>query len=325
MQKTLNMLPNPMIFAIICCHQIIMFFPNTISCAVPSDDIPLHRFNLALFEVTFPFYMSDYRHPEARDPSPHRHDFFEIHYLTAGKGRHFIDFEGYEIEPYSLYFISPGQVHFWELEDPLEGQALIFTEDFLTLGSDKDNLVNSLSFFHSVEATPMLKLATTKQGHLAALLRRIVDEFKHPQLAQASVLRAYLHIFLVEVQRHYEAPQTTQDLSRYTQTRKFKQLVAANFIQARSVEHYAEMMYMSATHLHSIVKETTGLTPGQLIRNEVVLEAKRLITHTDFSAAEVGYRLEFDDPAYFGRFFKREVGLTPAQFKKRGLEKYQFS
>ncbi|MEM6431220.1 MAG: helix-turn-helix domain-containing protein [Deinococcota bacterium] len=54
------------------------------------------------------------------------------------------------------------------------------------------------------------------------------------------------------------------------------------------------------------------------------MEAKRLLTHTTLSAAEVGYQLEFDDPGYFNRFFKREAGLTPAQFQTRSLEKYKF-
>lgn len=288
-----------------------------------TDDIPLHVFDLALFEVEFPFYVSDYNHPDSRHPSSHRHTYFEIHYLTAGKGHHFIDFEGYEVEPCSFYFISPGQVHFWELEEPTQGYALLFTEDFLSFGTDKHNLMNTLSFFHSVESSPLLKLTTTKYGRLTKLLKNIVHEFKHPMLAQASVLRAYLHIFLVEAQRHYETPESIRDIGTYAQTRQFKQLVATNFIKERTVEHYAEMMHMSAAHLHSIVKATTGLTPGQMVRNEVALEAKRLLTHTILSVAEVGYRLEFDDPAYFGRFFKREVGLTPAQFKKRSLEKYQ--
>lgn len=290
-----------------------------------TSNIPLHKFGPHISDVSFPFALSDYNHPHTRLSEPHRHDFFEIHYLTAGQGLHYIDFEAYKIEPYSLYFISPGQVHFWELEKTIEGRAMVFTEDFLTLGSDKENLVNALSFFHSVSSTPMLKLATTKQGYLAELLKHIITEYENPQLAQASVVRAYLHIFLVEAQRYYEKLQLSKVVNNFTQARKFKQLLSTNFIDERSVEFYSDKMGMSTTYLHNIIKETTGQTPGQLIRAEVVLEAKRLLAHTDLSSAEVGYKLEFDDPAYFGRFFKREVGLTPAQFKKHNLEKYQFS
>ncbi|MEM8863761.1 MAG: helix-turn-helix transcriptional regulator, partial [Chloroflexota bacterium] len=56
-------------------------------------------------------------------------------------------------------------------------------------------------------------------------------------------------------------------------------------------------------------------TPGQLIRQEVVLEAKRLFQHTDLTATEISYRLGFNDASYFGRFFKREVGVSPGKFR----------
>lgn len=290
-----------------------------------SSEIPLHKLDSDVTGLPFPFGMSDYEDPCTREPQPHRHDFFEIHYITSGKGIHFIDFEDYEIEPYNLYFVSPNQIHFWNIKEKIDGRALVFTEEFLMLGSDKQNFVNALSFFHSVSSTPMLKLATTKKGRLAELLQQITYEYQHPQLAQASVLRAYLHIFLAEIQRHYEEFHPNQTINNFTQTRKFKRLLSLHFVNERAVEFYAEKMLMSTTSLHNIVKETTGLAPGQLIRNEVVLEAKRLLTHTNLSVAEVGYKLEFDDPAYFGRFFKREVGTTPAQFKKHSSEKYQFS
>ena len=96
-----------------------------------------------------------------------------------------------------------------------------------------------------------------------------------------------------------------------------------NFVHERSVEAYAKMLNVSTAHLHDTVRTTTGLTPGQIIRQEITLEAKRLLTHTKLTSAEVGYKLAFDDPAYFGRFFKREVGLSPSSFRKSIPEKYQ--
>ena len=77
------------------------------------------------------------------------------------------------------------------------------------------------------------------------------------------------------------------------------------------------------SHLNNIVKAVTGQTPGQLIRQEVVLEAKRLFTHTDLTSAEVSLRLSFDDPSYFGRFFKRETTMTTTQFREGIAKNYR--
>lgn len=56
---------------------------------------------------------------------PHRHKFYEVMYLTGGKGDHIIDFETYEHRPPALYFLSPGQIHFWELSEKIEGYVFL--------------------------------------------------------------------------------------------------------------------------------------------------------------------------------------------------------
>lgn len=102
---------------------------------VSHQDIPLHTFRLGL-ETTYeeiPFeYLNFSEAPwMAQATYPHRHDFYEVLYVTSGKGTHFIDFNAYPIEPNTFYFISPGQVHYWETIVPIEGEILVFTDDFL--------------------------------------------------------------------------------------------------------------------------------------------------------------------------------------------------
>ena len=83
------------------------------------------------------------------------------------------------------------------------------------------------------------------------------------------------------------------------------------------------MMGVSASHLSNTLKTMTGFTPAQLIHNEILLEAKRMLVHTRQTVSEVGYRLGFEDPSYFSRFFKREIGMNPTQFQTDIREKYQ--
>ncbi|HEY8231852.1 MAG TPA: helix-turn-helix domain-containing protein [Vicinamibacteria bacterium] len=56
---------------------------------------------------------------------------------------------------------------------------------------------------------------------------------------------------------------------------------------------------------------------GRVVRRRIALEARRLLTHSDLTAAQVGFRLGFDDPAYFARFFRREAGEPPTDFRAR--------
>jgi AraC-like DNA-binding protein len=103
----------------------------------------------------------------------------------------------------------------------------------------------------------------------------------------------------------------------------FKKMVSNNFLAHRSPSYYAEKLEICEAHRHDLTKENTGLTPGQIIRKEIALEAKRQLAHTDNTVAEIGYELHFDDPSYFGRFFKRETGLSPKSFRLHIREKYQ--
>lgn len=80
---------------------------------------------------------------------------------------------------------------------------------------------------------------------------------------------------------------------------------------------HATLLGVSPETLSEIVKKETGKTPGTLIRERILLEAKRLLLHSSLSVAEIAYELTFKDPSYFNRFFRRSTADTPAEFRKR--------
>ncbi len=291
--------------------------------SVTDRDIPLHTFGMGITrthdELPLEYLNFDAAPSFARATYPHRHNFYEILYVTGGIGTHFIDFHAFPIEPNTFYFISPGQVHYWETIVPIEGEILAFTDEFLSLAPADYMILSELSFFHSVLGSPTLKLNEMDRLQITSLLGAIIREFKAYELRAASVLRAYLHILLVQLQRICAIQERNstkeRDAAAQKLTRRFKQLVDAQFVANQSVQSYAEQLNVSVNHLNKMVKAATDRTPGQLLRQATVLEAKRLFQHTNLSAAEVAYRLSFDDPSYFGRFFKREVGVTPGKFR----------
>ncbi|MEM7130556.1 MAG: helix-turn-helix transcriptional regulator [Chloroflexota bacterium] len=296
-------------------------------------DIPLHTFRSGLrqFRTDIPFVHVNFVDVAelAQVAYPHRHNFYEILYVTGGEGTHFVDFNAYPVEAGTVYFISPGQVHYWKTSVPLEGEIFLFTEDFLLLAPSDYMVLHEFSFFHSIEDTPALALSTEERNLVESLIQPIAGEYQASKFRSDSVLRAYLHVLLVAMQRIYTAREenalsinesegATPKLMRH-----FKQLVAQQFTTEQSVQAYADQLGVTLSHLNNTVKAVTGQTPGQLIRQEVVLEAKRLFTHTDLTSAEIGYRLSFDDPSYFGRFFKRETAMNTKQFRESIAKNYQ--
>ena len=293
--------------------------------------IPVHHFRMSdtggiPFEIVSTENMSNISRSLSWAGFPHRHKFYEILYYTGGQGTHFIDFEPYSFIPPVIYFISPGQVHFWHLKLPLEGYAILFTEDFLILSPAGKSMINDFTFFHGVNQKPELKLNDTQKYLIDLQIQTIQNEYSSSQFGRASMLAAHFHILMVQLQRiwHEYMPVENGKSHKSLLVRRFKNMVSQYFMQEQSIQYYAENLGISASHLSETVKNITGFSPGQIIRNEITMEAKRLFAHTELSAAEIGYKLSFEDPSYFGRFFKRETGMSPSVFRQQIREKYHF-
>lgn len=299
---------------------------------VVEHDIPLHMLrdqpDTASGEIPFMHFQFSDKVPGSLVSYPHRHSFYEVLYVTGGNGTHFIDFHAHPIEPNTFYFITPRQVHYWETAgQAIEGEIFLFTEDFLLLAPADFMVLHELSFFHNADENSALHLNQTEHESTAPLIDAISSEYQTLIYRSESVLRAYLHILLVQIQRicaeQTRRTKNSQDTAAQRLVRRFRQLVTHHFQEEQAVSFYADRLGITVTHLINNVKSVTGQTPGRIIRQETVIEAKRLFAYTDMTAAEVGLRLGFDDPSYFSRFFQRETGVNTVGFRRSLLDKYQ--
>lgn len=256
----------------------------------------------------------------SRAPFAHRHDFFEIVHATAGSGSHVVDFAAHPIRPQTLWFLVPGQVHRWDCEVSVEGRLVLFGEELLLDGPGHLGALDELAALHALSAAGPIGLGPDDAARVGALVAEMERECTEQALGWASVARAHLHVLVVLAQRAHEAaaPPRMQEIGRGTAlARQFQRLVNERLVATPTVQAYASRLGVTAGHLSDTVREATGRSPGELIRARDALEAKRLLAHTDLTVAEVAARLGFDDPSYFGRFFKRETDESPGGFRGR--------
>ncbi len=262
----------------------------------------------------------------ATQPAPHRHAFFVIFWVTAGSGTHFLDFAGDEIQPNSLHFVGPGQVHYWDLTSELQGEVIVF-ESSLFLEKEDWQLLNQLSFFRTIQGVSVLN----PSGPEAVLLQHIIEQLKKEvqqrAFAHASASLSWLRILLIEAQRLAAAQMVTESAisAESLLATRFIQLVEENAIPHHTVEWHANQLGVTVAHLSKSVKSALGMTAGELLRRRILLEAKRLLVHTNEPASAIAHQLHFKDASYFGRFFKRETNQTPRQFRTQFQSKYQNS
>jgi AraC-like DNA-binding protein len=91
--------------------------------------------------------------------------------------------------------------------------------------------------------------------------------------------------------------------------------VGQHYREKRQVTDYAALLAVTPNHLGRVVRESTGRTPSDLIRDLLLQEAQSLLRLTHQSVSEIAYGLDFSDPATFGRFFRKETGMTPLDYR----------
>ena len=265
-----------------------------------------------------PYYAERLRTHVARFPhvnAPHGHSFYLLLYVSQGTGTHTVDLVTYDLRPGSVFFLAPGQVHHWHLGTEADGIVVFFEPDFYQFRyPERDLLV--LPFFDNAHP-PALYLPP--ENELAPLFEQLLHEYQTDHANQAEVLRAYLGLILELATRHYPAtPATTEIGLAQSQIRQFGALLNQHYRTRRGVRDYAELLHLSANYLNALCRRVLGQTAGDLIHARVVLEAKRLLTHSALSVAQVADELCFDDPSYFGRYFRKYVGQSPEAFRQSG-------
>jgi len=104
--------------------------------------------------------------------------------------------------------------------------------------------------------------------------------------------------------------------------REFRLALEENFRTTQSVSDYAKLLKVSSDRLGKAVQERSGRPAGEIIRQRLLLEAERLLAHTEMAVSEIAYALNFQDPAYFSRFFRRLAGHSPGEFREGLEERY---
>jgi AraC family transcriptional regulator, transcriptional activator of pobA len=250
--------------------------------------------------------------------APHRHDLYEVFWISKGEGVCCVDFQPYEIKPPMLVFVAPGQVHSWSLRGPFAGYIILFTNEFFATHTDEPATYPlDIPFAQTPGHGPALPVLREHSVDFSRLFRKLEAEFQASLLDQDAALHAYLRLLLIEAKRLAEkAPGIThKDESASLLTKKFLQLVERNFLAIASVADYAEMLNVTPNHLIETTKRTIGKPAGRIIRERLLLEAKRLLCYSSMSASEIAYHLSFEDPSYFSRFFKKYTGICPIEFR----------
>jgi AraC-like DNA-binding protein len=259
--------------------------------------------------------------PEVEDP--HKHTFYEILWVEAGNSSQMIDHKEYVVEPNTLFFISPGQIHQFEEWQGIRGGSIFFTEDFFLFNQQNKDKLFELSFLDNLYAHPCLKPDNQSYTEISYTIDVLLREHCRADRSQ-SITQSLLHILLAQIQRCIDKQAQMPDSKNLIILfKKCKHLLDQHFREHLTASDYAERLNITQHHLNHVVKHVTGKTTTELIRARNILEAKRLLAFTDNTIAEIAAQLGFFDSSYFSKMFRIETGMSPSAFKASISEKYR--
>ncbi|MGW1613381.1 AraC family transcriptional regulator [Streptomyces sp. NPDC002285] len=243
----------------------------------------------------------------------HRIDFHVVMLFDEGPVHHMIDFAEYEAGAGDLLWIRPGQVHRFSGTGDHRGTVLTMQPGFLPRAT-----VEATGLYR-YDLPPLLHpddaQLTALRSSLAQLQREYEDTTTLPLSLHTSVLRHSLTAFLLRLAHLAASSAEAARRQADTTFTLFRDAVERGFATNHSVSGYADQLGYSRRTLVRAVRAATGETPKGFIDKRVILEAKRLLAHTEMPIGRVGAAVGFPDAANFSKFFHQHTEMTPAAFR----------
>ncbi|WP_080778601.1 AraC family transcriptional regulator [Chryseobacterium phocaeense] len=251
---------------------------------------------------------------------PHRHDFYAAVLFTGGKGVHEIDFQRYDVSGGSLFFLSPGQIHSWELSEDIEGYIFFCSQEFYEMHYVNQKLRN-FPFFGSVSFPRKLQLDSNELEKTDQLFQLLGKEFQSQHVMKDGLILALMSQVFIDATRSFskdiDLKSSSASLSYFKHYQDFENLVEQDFTHQKSIAYYASLLEITPKHLNRIVQTVVQKTATDVITERVVLEAKRMLIYLDESLVEIAFRLGYEEYSYFVRVFRKSSGMTPTQFMRK--------
>jgi AraC-like DNA-binding protein/mannose-6-phosphate isomerase-like protein (cupin superfamily) len=252
--------------------------------------------------------LGDWEQPERHD----RHSFF---LLEQGSVTIEIDFERYHIKSPAAIYMHPDQVH-----------RIIGFENVTVTAWAINNESLKAEYLQLLEgispAAPVLLNPETFGLLSEATMLCIKIAEREKDVVYQSLIKDHINALVALIISTYAAQiKTTDKLTRSELiTKAFRQDLARYFTQYKRPSDYSEKLHLSTAYLNECVKSTTGQAVSHHIQHRVILEAKRLLYHSDQSLKEIAAALGYDDYPYFSRLFTKVAGIAPLAFRHKNRD-----
>mgnify|MGYP005888602065 FL=1 len=228
-----------------------------------------------------------------------------------------INLKRYVVRENSLLVNFPGDIIQIHRVDGVKGSAAIISVNYThELQLDARTRSDSIMNLHDIGPVSVPLAELEYIGHYDMLLRKSIADGNGMVVRALSLALAYSIIDLLnkysvrnaEYGREQSRPQQIFD--------KFMRLLNEHHVKERSLQFYADRMFLSPKYVSCMIKSYSGRSAGEWINDYVVLEAKIMLRYSDLSVQQIAYHLNFPTQSAFGKYFKEQVGCSPRNYRK---------
>lgn len=247
----------------------------------------------------------------AKSEEAHFHDFEEIIVVTQGSLEHYIDFQMEVVHAPFVSYVSQGKVHRIIVHLDLRGWVINYQNEFIP--------DSKLSFYSNFITATNIPIATDGCFNNFNALCQVIQAEYNREMPDYSAIRHLTTglISMVETERKRNMPVESSAKSSQIETfNNFLKILEQNFRRDEGVPFYANKMNMSERNLNIICKNNFSKSVSEIIETRKLIEAKKLLIHSDKTVSEIGFELGYNEKSYFTRVFRNKLSVTPTQFRE---------
>lgn len=245
----------------------------------------------------------------------HRDDYHLFFILDKGSGLFECDFQQYQLKPRSVMYIQPYQVH-----RGLILQDLVFSVLLINNENLNQEYIQLLKDISPTEPLHLDNDTFTLISEMIGLCLKF-QERKHEVLYQSLLKDSCNTLVALITSQYLVYPSRFATTSRFSSiAKRFKNILDNEFIQVKQPIDYAQRLKISVGYLNECVKKTSGRSVTYHIHQRIILEAKRLLYHSNKSIKEIAIELGYEDYSYFSRLFKKTTGISASTFRDKNRD-----
>lgn len=240
---------------------------------------------------------------------------YTVFWIKRGVEAITIDQDRFLAQPNSIFFVVRGASARLDYGTDPQGWILKFSGEIFQ-DVTKGLIIKDADIFSSFGQVPRIILSPrigARVGGIAEMIDELIgSQLQHREIAIASLLRTLLIYCDSKCNVRIADDNHTSGVQIVTQ---YKELVAKHYTETHRVSDYARMLNITPKYLNQVTREILDRTAKSIIHEQLTIQARRELKFSDDSIKQVAFKLGFSEPFHFSKYFKRQVGCSPSEYR----------